>query len=112
MPLGPTPPFPDYVSGHTAYTRACVHVLEEVFGRDEIAFTATNLAVPPAERTRSYSTFRELSREMIESRVLAGIHFRTANRHGDRLGRDVAQFAISHVLSVPSPGLHTEPRET
>jgi hypothetical protein len=98
MPFGPTPPFPDYVSGHTAYTRACVDVLEEVFGRGELAFTATNLAVPLPERTRSYSRFRELSREMIESRVLAGIHFRTANRHGDRLGRDVAEFAIAHVL--------------
>jgi hypothetical protein len=35
---------------------------------------------------------------MIEARVLAGIHFRSADRDGDRLGRQVAQFAIRHVL--------------
>jgi hypothetical protein len=98
MPFGTTPPFPDYVSGHTAHTRACVGVLEEVFGRGRIQFVATNPVVPPAERTRSYARFRELSKEMIESQVLAGIHFRTADRQGDRLGRDVAQFAIAHVL--------------
>jgi hypothetical protein len=97
-PLGPTPPFPDYVSGHTAYTRACVRVLEEVFGRAAVSFTVMNPAVPPAERVRTYTSFRQLSEEMIEARVLAGIHFRTADRHGDRLGRRVAQFAIKHVL--------------
>jgi hypothetical protein len=98
MPFGTTPPFPEYVSGHTAYTRASVEVLEEVFGRGHIAFVATNPAVPPAEGTRPYSKFRELSKEMIEARILAGIHFRTADRDGDRLGRDVAQFAIARVL--------------
>jgi hypothetical protein len=97
-PLGPTPPFPDYVSGHTAYTRACVHVLEEVFGKAALSFTVTNPAVPPAERVRAYSSFRQLSDEMIEARILAGIHFRTADRDGDRLGRQVGQFAITHVL--------------
>ena len=109
MPFGTTPPFPDYVSGHTAYTRACVEVLEEVFGRGQVAFVATNPAVPPAEGTRAYSRFRDLSKEMIEARVLAGIHFRTADRHGDRLGRDVAQFAVSHVLRSCRRDSH-EPR--
>jgi hypothetical protein len=97
-PLGVTPPFPDYVSGHTAYTRACVHVLEEVFGRGPVRFTVTNPNVPAPERSRTYAGFRQLSAEMIEARILAGIHFRTADRDGDRLGRQVAQFAITHVL--------------
>jgi hypothetical protein len=97
-PLGPTPPFPDYVSGHTAYTRACVRVLEEVFGKAPVSYTVMNPAVPPAERVRTYTSFRQLSAEMIEARILAGIHFRTADRDGDRLGRQVAQFAIKHVL--------------
>jgi hypothetical protein len=100
-----TPPFPDYVSGHTTYTRAVVQVLEEVFGRGEFEFGATtvNPAIPPQESNRQYGSFRELSDEMIEARVLAGIHFRSADRDGDRLGRQVAQFAISHVLR-PSQG--------
>jgi hypothetical protein len=99
-PFPGTPPFPDYVSGHTAYTRAVVHVLESVFGREPFAFVATssNPAVPAAERNRSYASFRQLSDEMIEARILAGIHFRTADEDGDRLGRRVAQFAITHAL--------------
>ncbi len=97
-PLGPTPPFPDYVSGHTAYTAACVRVLEETFGRSANGFTVMNPAVPSAEQVRTYVTFRQLAREMIEARILAGIHYRTADRDGNRLGRQVAQFAITHVL--------------
>ena len=99
-PFPGTPPFPDYVSGHTTYTRAVVRVLEEVFGRDKFPFVATtvNQAIPTAERNRQYDHFRELSKEMIEARVLAGIHFRSADRDGDRLGRSVALFAIRNVL--------------
>lgn len=98
-PLGITPPFPDYVSGHTTYTGAFVHVLERLFGTDPVTFTLTNLGVPAGdEPSRTYHSIRELSDEMIEARILAGIHFRTADRDGDRLGRQVAQFALTHVL--------------
>jgi hypothetical protein len=103
LPLVPTPPFPDYVSGHTTYTRAIVHVLEKVFGRGPVTFTVTNANVPLPERTRTYTSFRQLSLEMIEARILAGIHFRTADRDGDRLGRQVAQFALTHVLRPVRP---------
>lgn len=97
-PFAPTPPFPDYVSGHTAYTGAFVHILEHVFGTGAVTFTATNLNVPPPEQVRTYLRIRDLGAEMIEARILAGIHFRTADRDGNRLGRQVAQFAISHVV--------------
>ena len=98
LPLGPTPPFPDYVSGHTTYTGAFVHVLERIFGRDPVTFTVTNLNVPAPEQSRTYHSIGELSDEMIEARILAGIHFRTADVDGDRVGRQVAQFALTHEL--------------
>jgi len=98
LPLGGTPPFPDYVSGHTTYTGAFVHVLERVFGTEPVTFTVMNSNVPAGEQSRTYHSIRELSDEMIEARILAGIHFRTADVDGNRLGRQVAQFALTHVL--------------
>jgi hypothetical protein len=98
LPLGPTPPFPDYVSGHTTYTGAFVHVLERIFGTEPVAYTVTNPNVPVGEQSRTYHSIRELSDEMIEARILAGIHFRTADEDGNRLGRQVAQFALTHEL--------------
>ena len=98
LPLGTTPPFPDYVSGHTTYTGAFVHVLERLFGDGPVTYTLVNRNVTVAEQERTYNSIGELSDEMIEARILAGIHFRTADRDGDRLGRQVAQFALTHVL--------------
>jgi PAP2 superfamily len=98
LPLGPTPPFPDYVSGHTTYTGAFVHVLERIFGTEPVTFTVTNPNVPVPEQSRTYHSIQELSEEMIEARILAGIHFRTADVDGNRLGRQVAQFALTHEL--------------
>jgi hypothetical protein len=98
LPLGPTPPFPDYVSGHTTYTGAFVHVLERVFGTKPVTYTVTNPNVPAEEQSRTYHSIGELSDEMIEARILAGIHFRTADADGNRLGRQVAQFALTHEL--------------
>ena len=101
-----TPPFPDYVSGHTTYTGAFVHVLEHVFGRDAIAFKAISVNAAGTLEERCYASFRELSDEMIEARILAGIHFRTADVDGDRLGRQVAQFAIAHTLRPAHTSQH------
>ena len=98
LPLGPTPPFPDYVSGHTTYTGAFVHVLERIFGDDPVTYNLINPNIAVDEQVRTYNSIGELSDEMIEARILAGIHFRTADRDGDRLGRQVAQFALTHVL--------------
>jgi vanadium-dependent haloperoxidase-like protein len=98
LPLATTPPFPDYVSGHTTYTGAFVQVLERLFGDDPVTYTLMNPNVPLDEQLRTYNSIGELSDEMIEARILAGIHFRTADRDGDRLGRQVAQLALTHVL--------------
>ena len=98
LPLATTPPFPDYVSGHTTYTGAFVQVLERLFGDDPVTYTLMNPNVPLDEQLRPYNSIGELSDEMIEARILAGIHFRTADRDGDRLGRQVAQFALTHLL--------------
>jgi hypothetical protein len=98
LPLGTTPPFPDYVSGHTTFTGAFVQVVERILGTEPVTFTVMNPNVPAGEQSRTYHSVRELSDEMIEARILAGIHFRTADRDGDRLGRQVAQFALTHEL--------------
>jgi hypothetical protein len=73
-------------------------VLERLFGDDQVTYTLMNPNVPLGEQLRTYNSIGELSDEMIEARILAGIHFRTADRDGDRLGRQVAQFALTHLL--------------
>ena len=40
--------------------------------------------------------------EVIEARIYSGIHFRTADDVGARLGRQVAHFVVTHALRPPT----------
>jgi len=96
-PLIPTPGFPEFVSGHTAVSGAMSMVLGLLFCDDPgVAFTATSPTNPGFER--HWATFSEGLREVIDARVYSGIHFRSSDERGARLGRQVARFAARHVL--------------
>ena len=52
--------------------------------------------------TRQWETFEEPMNEVIEARIYSGIHFRTADDVGARLGRQVAHFVMTHALRPPT----------
>lgn len=91
-PLLPTPAFPEYVSGHSTFSGAAAEVLQRYFGRDDIAFTASVDGVE-----RHFTGFSASAREAGMSRIWGGIHFRSANEDGMRLGRQVGGFAYDRL---------------
>jgi lipoprotein-anchoring transpeptidase ErfK/SrfK len=93
-PLIENPGHPDYPSGHCALTGAAVAVLQHFFG-DDATIAATSVTWPLLGVTRSWKTFSDLSKEVIDARVWGGIHTRTADEHADQLGRKVADYAIA-----------------
>jgi len=96
-PLIATPNFPEYVSGHTTVSGAMATVLKLLFGDDPgVAFTATSPTNPGFER--HWATFSEGVREVIDARVYSGIHFRSSDERGAKLGRQVARFAARHAF--------------
>jgi len=96
-PLIATPNFPEYVSGHATVSGAMATVLRLLFGDDPgVAFTATSPTNPGFER--HWATFSEGVREVIDARVYSGIHFRSSDERGARLGRQVARFAARHAF--------------
>ena len=88
-----TPPFPDHPSGHACGTSAFVHTLQNFFGTDKIAVSAYS---NKSCTTRSFDRFSDLLTEVIDARVWAGIHFRTADRQGAVLGKKVAHYLKKH----------------
>jgi hypothetical protein len=90
-----TPPIPDYASTHSALGAAAAEVLARFFGNDHIAFVTTSGA-PFAGITRAFSSFSQAARENADSRVYAGIHFRTACRDGVKLGEKIGKFTFGH----------------
>jgi membrane-associated phospholipid phosphatase len=92
-----TPNIPDYPSGHSTGGAAAATVLTRFFKHEDLPFTATSGApYPGIERT--FQTFWDAAVENANSRVYAGIHFRTATTDGLRLGEQVGRFVFTHAL--------------
>ena len=88
-PLFGTPNFPEYPSGHSTAGGVVAEVLTGLFG-DNYQFTNHSydyLGMAP----RTYSSFYQMAQEIGDSRVFAGIHFRTACLEGNKQGRKIAQ---------------------
>jgi hypothetical protein len=90
------PPFPDYTSGHSTFSRSAATVLAGVFGSDDIAFTTTSRGVPGA--MRSYAGFGEAADEAGISRIYGGIHYPSANLHAQASGHRIARQALAYFL--------------
>jgi hypothetical protein len=92
-----TPAIPDYPSTHSVLGGAAAEVLGRFFQDDAIPFTTTS-GPPFAGITRSYASFTEAAHENADSRVYAGIHFRTAARDGVRLGQKIGAFGVKRYI--------------
>ena len=97
LPLFPTPPHPEYLSGHSTNSSAIATMLAFLFGDDPgLHIVATSPANPGF--TRHWATLSEGVGEVIEARIYSGIHFRTSDEVGARVGRKVARFVFNHAL--------------
>jgi hypothetical protein len=93
-----TPNFPDHPSGHSCVTGAVVHVLQDFFGTDRIAFDVASPRFPG--QPRHFERFSALLDELVDPRVWGGIHFRTADVQGAEIGRKVARWERRHYFRV------------
>jgi PAP2 superfamily protein len=84
-----TPAVSDYPSTQSTFSAAAAVVLANLLG-DQTSFTFTS-GKPFDGITRSFTSFSQAARESADSRVYAGIHFRSACEDGLALGRKVGQ---------------------
>jgi hypothetical protein len=96
-PFIPTPPHPEFPSAHTANSGAMAAVLRAIFG-DSPGFTIEAVSSQNVGFVRHWQTFSEGAQEVIDARVYSGIHFRSADKAGARMGRQIASFVLSHAL--------------
>jgi hypothetical protein len=94
-----TPPIPDYPSTHSVAGGAASAVLARFFGSDAVAFTMVS-GPPFAGIKRSFKSLSQASQENADSRVYAGIHFRTACKDGIALGQQIRRRAFAQYLQT------------
>ena len=89
-----TVPYPDHPSGATSYASASMNAFAAFFGSDEVPFYATSSRFPGEQRP--FTRFSGVTDEVLEARIWAGIHFRTADVQSADLGREIARYAHQH----------------
>lgn len=115
----PSPPFPEFTSGHSSFSAAGAEILQlftgsDVYG-DSVTFAAGSSRfepgfTPSSEVTLSWATFSEAADEAGLSRCYGGIHFTQGDFDSRVLGRQVgtavwnrSQFFINGGRTVPEP---------
>lgn len=96
-PLTNTPPYPDYTSGANNVTAALTRTLSLFFEKDDMSFTVASGNPQSEQKTRNYNRFSDMAAEMVEARILQGIHFRFADVAGREQGRQVAEWVFNQV---------------
>ena len=74
-------------SNHGSLSNAGAEVMRRLFGEAGHAITLSNPAVPNI--VLQYGSFRQITDDISDARVYGGIHFRTDQVAGERLGRVV-----------------------
>jgi hypothetical protein len=94
-PLLQTPPFPEYVSGHSVVSNTAADILTQIFG-DNFNYlddTEVEFGLPSVK----FSSFNNAAAEASISRLYGGIHFRDAIEQGNILGKKVAVLSKSRL---------------
>jgi len=86
-PFITTPCFPSYPSNHGSAGNGAAEVMRHLYGEAGHSITLTNPAVPSI--VLQYTSFKEITDDISDARVYGGIHFRTDQVAGARLGRAV-----------------------
>ncbi len=87
-PLIQTPPFPEYISGHSTISAAAAHILTRLFG--EMRYEDDSeiyLGLP----VRPFNTFMDAALEAGLSRLYGGIHYSRSLDMGTKNGTQVAE---------------------
>ncbi|BCL35091.1 Ig-like domain-containing protein [Nostoc sp. MS1] len=98
-PLLTTPPFPDYISGHSTFSGAAATVLTSLLG-DNVSFRVNSLGLPGVYR--QFNSFTAAADEAGISRVYGGIHFNTANVDGIATGKSIGNYVLQNLLAPVS----------
>jgi hypothetical protein len=95
QPLNATPNYPDYTSGANSNSGAVTEMLKLFFRTDRVNFSVIG---PGVDNVRNYTRFSDAANDVVEARILQGIHFRFADIAGRSSGQRVARWVYKYFL--------------
>ena len=115
-----SPPFPEYVSGHSTFSAAAAEVLRTYFGSDALNLNLSfepgssrfEAGITPQELTTlAWGSLSEAVASAGLSRLYGGIHFADGNLDGQVLGRTVGDAVLARAASLAYADLSTVLKE-
>ncbi len=101
------PPYADEPSGANCVFSGVMNSARAFFGSDEAEFDIISTGPPGTMglgSTRSYIRFTDVIPDVIEARILGGLHFRKADVNGALLGQSVANYVDRNYFNCRPPG--------
>jgi len=95
-PFIATPCFPGYPSNHASGSNGGAEMMRRLYGEGGHSITLSNPAVPNI--ILHYTRFKQITEDVDDARVYGGIHFRTDQDAGGRLGRAIATAVYKNNL--------------
>jgi len=101
------PPYADEPSGANCVFSGVMNGAKAFFGSDAAEFDIVSAGLGPGTgtgSTRHYSRFTDVIPDVIEARILGGLHFRTADVNGAMLGKWVADYVDKNAFNCGPRG--------
>ncbi|MFZ0861689.1 MAG: vanadium-dependent haloperoxidase [Candidatus Sulfotelmatobacter sp.] len=96
VPFITTPCFPSYPSNHGSAANGAAEIMKRIYGEGGHFITLSNPTVP--DIVLQYTTFKQITDDISDARVYGGIHFRTDQDAGERLGKAIGKAEYKNNL--------------
>ena len=96
VPFVTTPCFPSYPSNHGSASSGAAQILKRIYGEGGHFIRLSNPTVP--DIVLQYTRFKQITDDISDARVYGGIHFRTDQVAGERLGKAIGKAVYKHNL--------------
>jgi hypothetical protein len=98
LPLLPTPNFPEYPCGHCTAIAVQAEVLKLAGGLPSSTPVRLSSGMNPNLVVQTVAGWDEAVRQVSDSRMLGGVHYRFSNDAGEEIGRKAARLTVSTIL--------------
>ena len=98
VPLIATPNFEEYPCGHCALAGSIAEVMKSVSGWKPEQGVRVGSLLNPTSVVQVLPNWDEWSRQVSDSRLYGGVHYRFSNEAGEEVGRKAARMVIEKAL--------------
>jgi hypothetical protein len=102
VPLLGTPNFPEYPCGHCTVAAAIAEVMTAEVGAHPATGVRVTAGAVPTSAVQVLPGWSEWAREVSNSRIYGGVHYRFSNEAGEEIGRRAAR-AVLEKFARPLP---------